>query len=292
MADVARTTVDKRGTGMRIRKLFAVVAVLGIAAGCGGGRSPVDTVRLAAAETQSAKTARMAFSLQGLPGAGEVEAEGEVDLVGNRGTMAMTMPEVEGESLGTIDMVFDGTVVYMKFPPALAAEFGDKPWLKMDVDEVMEESAGIDLSALQQGSGNPNEALGYLRGAGSDTTEVGEETIRGMETTHYRTTIDRQAMLEGAEGAAREEARKLADALGDQEIRADVWVDDEGRLRKMSYSVDPSKMELGEPIPDELQGARFDYTFEFYDFGIPVNVEIPPPDQTTDLSELVSQLGD
>ncbi len=280
---------------MRRRNLFVLAAVLAIAAaGCGGSseQSASERVRLAATETQSAKTARMAFTMGGMAQVGEIDAEGEVDFAANRGTMEMSMPAVEGRSLGEIEMVYDGLVLYMKFPPAMAEEFGDKPWVKMDTGQMMRESTGVDMSSLAQGSGNPSDALAYLRGAGTATEEIGTETLRGEETTHYRTTIDAEAMIEGADESAREEARKLAEILGDQSIPADVWLDEEGRMRKMSYSVDPSKMKLSEPIPDEMAGARLEFTFELYDFGTPVDVTIPPADQTTDFSQVLSQLGD
>jgi hypothetical protein len=66
----------------------------------------------------------------------------------------------------------------------------------------------------------------------------------------------------------------------------DVWVDGDGRLRRLEY-----EMELS-----DVDGARVavGVTMELYDFGVEVDVVAPPADETTDLFELlggVSPLG-
>ena len=76
---------------------------------------------------------------------------------------------------------------------------------------------------------------------GSTVTTVGPDTQRGAATTHYR------VQLTGTPGSA------------------DIWLDEQGRVRKLASSASGQL-----PIS---------FTYEFYDFGTPVTVTIPPADQ-------------
>ncbi len=61
---------------------------------------------------------------------------------------------------------------------------------------------------------------------------------------------------------------------------ADVWIDDNDRVVKMHFTMDASGFGVG--------AGTAEVTMEITDFGVPVDVQAPPADQTVDFSELGS----
>ncbi len=189
---------------------------------------------------------------------------------------------------GTSTVVLADTVFYIELPPAVASELGGKSWIKIDLVELGK-TQGIDLNQLNSLQGNdPAAALDFLRGASEDTRKVGEEKVRGADTTHYAATLDLDKAAQSLAPDLRDDFERATAQLGTKQMPVDVWIDDDGRLRKMTYALDTSK----------LQGAasggatgKVTTTVELFDFGVEVDVQEPPAEQVTDLSQLLSGLG-
>ncbi len=96
------------------------------------------------------------------------------------------------------------------------------------------------------------DALTYLRTVAEDVTEAGTETVRGARTTHYRATVQLSQL-----GAPPEYDR----------YPVEVWIDDDGRARRYRYH--PVTLEPTEEI----------FVWEFFDFGVQVDLSPPPPDK-------------
>src|SRR6185369_11608355 len=64
------------------------------------------------------------------------------------------------------------------------------------------------------------------------------------------------------------------DALGFSKVPVVVWVDDAGRLRKTTFSMDMGGL-LGTAASDAAMHPEMHVTFELYDFGTPVHVVAP-----------------
>jgi len=286
-----------------MRKLALALVALGLVAalaGCGGGgqggeKEPVrslSAVAAAAEKTTDAGSAKfsLAMRMEGLavPGnsaqAFTLGGEGAFDYESRRGRMVFDLGGLGSllgqEGGGSIEMILDGNVFYMKFPLLSGLAGGDKPWVKLDLEELSDQQ-GVDLGQLQQlQQGDPTQMLAYLRAAG-DFEEVGKETVRDVETTHYRGTIDLKKALETVPEGQREQIVKLIDEGGLTELPAEAWIDGDGLLRKMA-------LELAK-IPDQEQGSMT-MEMELYDYGAEVDVQPPPADQVADLGELFKGL--
>lgn len=292
--------------GREKRAIAAVAVGLGVAtiAACGGGakRAPrpvaspqsIAAIRDAPAKTVAARTSRVSFTvtMTGVPGAGgplNVTGNGAFDYDARKGSLTYSLPSVRGQSLGEIEAVSDGTTMYERFPPALAQQFPEgKPWVKVDLQQLSQ-TAGVDLNSLSQfQSGNPGQAFDYLKGAG-DVTRIGPDRVRGDAVTHYKTTLDlnQAASSGGQSSAAVQQATKL---LGTSSFPADIWLDDQGRVRKMTYSIDLSKSSLPSNAGNR-PGGTMTYTLEAFDFGVTVSADPPPADQVSDLGALSGALG-
>ena len=274
-----------------MRGAFALVIAASLAAiglaGCGGSEglsedlSPQAAVAEAATKTADAGSARIDMSAAIKGGAQSFTMVGRGEFADQRGRMTFDLSDQTGQQL-SMEMIFDQLVIYMRFPPELGAQLpAGKSWVKMDLEALGREQ-GIDLAELvQAGQSDPTQALQYLRGASDDFEKVGEEEIRGVDTTHYRGTVD----LRKAAGQLSEEARKSVDRIveltGEISFPFDVWIDEGGLARRIKYD---------QPLPG-AQGATMAMTMDFYDFGVEVDVEPPSDDEVIDLQELIGQGG-
>ena len=79
----------------------------------------------------------------------------------------------------------------------------------------------------------------------------------------------------------------MVEKLGASKLPVEVWLDDKNRVRR--YAMDAT-VPVPEDAPEMPEGGemRTSIVAEYYDFGTPVDVQAPPPDQTTEGSKLLS----
>ena len=274
------------------RTAAAFIGLAFLLGACGEPSSesnPLAVIALAADKTQEAGTARiwMDMEMDGPTGLIKTTADGVMDMAAKQGEMSMEMDMADAPAgtpdMGTIEAVLDGTVIYMKMP-ALAAQLPPgKPWMSFDLAEAGEQM-GIDIGALMQsGSSDPTQSLQYLRGASGDVETVGEEVVRGVQTTHYRATVSFDKMIEQAPAELRPRLEPTVDVLrewvGRDELPIEVWIDDQGRMLRQKQDLEYT----GGPA----EGTSMAMVLEMYDFGVEVDVDVPPASQVTDIGELM-----
>lgn len=273
--------------GLRVtrRRLPAVIllAVSVLAAtGCVTS-SPRDRIAAAPQHLEDAGTARFTMSLrvEGADGdSSELTGEGAGDFAAERVSMTMILPESEGG--GQAEAVIDGTVLYLRVP------FLDRflpegvNWLRVDLETAGEE-LGVDVSQLlQAGQSDPTLTLQTLRGVSDDVETAGEEELHGVTVTHYRATVTKERALEDVPDDVRDDVRGVFDQLGlPDSYPLEVWIDGDGFARRLRFSVEQQAGPGG-------QDATQTVTAEFFDFGAPVDIPLPPDEQTVDLSELTA----
>lgn len=258
-------------------------------------RTPQEVVLAAASETVADKSSRIVFQMKmagqpDVPGGLTITGDGAFDYAARRGAMTMTIPPIGGVEIGQIQAVFDGTTIYEKFPQSFAQFLGGKPWIKIDI-AALSKLSGVDFSTLMQAqSSDPTQALQYLRGAADDVTEVGEEEIRGEQTTHYKATLDFDKAAAAAPAEQQAALRQVAQLYGGQQVPSDIWVDDEDRLRRMTFTVDLSKLQLpqGTDTSEVKPTGTMEFAMDLFEFGVTVDATPPPADQVTDLGALIS----
>jgi hypothetical protein len=293
--------------GIRAALLAVVVLALAIVTGCAGGEEearrgqgatpeaskkeaprPVEAVRLAYEKTEENGSAR--FSLrtevsgmpqaEGMPGEYVMTGAGVSDFRTGDARMVLRMP-----MLGEMEIRLKDKVMYQRFPQGMLPS--GKPWVRADLEELAREKYGSGFSEMQEGT-QPQDLTGqleYLRGVSDSVEELGREEIRGVPTTHYRAVIDLQKAAP-KDPEAREAYEESIKGLGTDTLPMEVWLDEEGRVRRYEMTAPVAVPESGATT---AQQAKTTVVVEYYDFGVPVNVQAPPPEQTIDFSELTSQ---
>jgi hypothetical protein len=267
--------------------LVGVVLAFGMTiAACGGGGGSdasgasvsIETLQAAASNSQAAESSRFTMDMT-VDVAGEpttLEVDGVIAGDGKTGQLTLTMP-----MLGSIEeRIVDGAV-YMDLSSIPGASgLTDKQWIKLDLEQLKQQNGAVGDIAGQAESNSPKQGLEYLQGLSGDVTKVGEDTVAGEHATHYRASIDYTKLADKLPNASAETLDELA-KLGT--VPADVWIDDQDRVVKMHLTMDVGAL--------SGKGGTADVTMELTDFGVPVDVQAPPADQTVDFSELSGLSG-
>jgi hypothetical protein len=258
-------------------------------AGTDGGSTQTDPVALIRAVTAKVEDAgayratfQMAISTQGQT----IEATGEGEFSDDPLKAHITydftnMPGVEGGF--EMEMIMDGSVMYMRSPMLSKGSGLDTDWISMDLDELV--PGFSDLASLSQGQNDPTAQLEYLRGI-SDAEEVGTEQVAGVETMHYSGTVDLDAAYDRLPDDTRGELKQaLAQArkqFGHGAMPVDVWIDGDGLVRRMTMSLESgshSAVDFG-----------LEMTMEIPQYGITMHLPIPKAADVTDVSDLLPSM--
>ena len=273
-----------------MRRLIGLGLAVATLAACGsGGTNTVQLISSAGTKTAAARTARIAEDIRTTPGATAsagipiaVHSDGVMDFAARKGDISSTVAGAK------VEVLIVGTVLYEHLPQ-LSSVLGGKAWLKLDLDSLGKLIGVGGIAALaQSGPSDPSQFLSYFKGVSGPVTKVGTAVIRGVKTTEYHLVVDLNKAAAGAGTPASKTAlQQLVKTLGVTTFPIDVWVDAQGRIRRQHQAFDYSHASLG-TIPTTSLPKGVDITLEYYDFGVPVTVTLPPADQVTDASALIS----
>jgi hypothetical protein len=263
---------------MRVLGAIAGTLVLVLAlAGCGGGSgggaaNAVSGEAIAAAAVKSSRPGSVEADFK-ISGAGiDGKGSGVFNTGENSGQLSMKI-RIRGFSV-PIDSIVAGNLLYLR--SSLFSQLGvsaGKQWVKVDLQQLAQQR-GIDLSSLASANPTPTSALAYLRGA-SHVKKVGTDSVQGVNTTHYKVTVDLERAARESSGSTRRSLRRLMQLSGVRKLPADVWIDGDGYLRKVQYA---------QPAGN---GRTVRLTMELHDFGRPVAVKPPPASSVVDLMQVL-----
>jgi hypothetical protein len=274
----------------RLLALLPLLAAALVLSGCGSKDAlTLDPVAEAASKTTNAGSSRVSFeSTMWLLGK-EVSfnAEGLYDYERSRGSLTMDMsalmPGMSG--LGAFELRQLDSTLYMRMPAVAGAYVPQgKQWLSFDLDAAVDKAGlgGLNPANLQQ---DPSQFLTLLRASSIDVQEAGDDTVRGVDVTRYTARLDLRRSVDASldqlelsdeqEAALRRAAEQLADQVGTKTIPVEVFVDADGRLRRLNMDLSMT-----------VQGQRLalQQTVDYYDFGVEVDVDAPPAEQVYDLT--------
>jgi hypothetical protein len=275
-----------------VRRVLLSLQLVALAVGltaCGGDALSLDPVASAATKTVESGSSRVEFTIA-MDVAGEsidMTGSGAFDYGEARGevTYRMNLPMLGEVSM---DMRMVGTKVFVRLPEALAGSgmTGGKEWAAVDIAKSLEQAGLGSLDFTQQQ--DPAQTLQYLRAASSGVEEDGSATVRGVETTRYTGRLDfGKALAAGIEKlelspAERQRARQgmkwMLDQLGPNGVPFEVFVDDDGLLRRMT-------MHMNMTVEGEQMSMKM--SMDYFDFGVDVNVQAPPASDVYDATGLL-----
>jgi hypothetical protein len=275
----------------------AATAVVVVPAGCGSGPPTVSSRVVSDAVAATSGSTGFRISLNGsvdvlgrhLP----LSGSGVIDPRVRRGAISIDLSSFAALGAGLpggarVQEILAGPVVYMRAPFLGRLLPKGKTWLKLDV-RALGQKLGINLNQLSQfGGGDPRQALDQLRAVSGDVKKLGKDTVRGVQTTHYRATIDLRRYVRLVPPAQRAQAeasvKRLIQLSGTSGFPEEIWIDSHRLVRRirLTYSFKPRN------VPGN-QKVSFDENLELFDFGASADVAPPPASQTVDLTQLATQ---
>ena len=290
------------------RRALSLVLILSIAgamllAGCAGSTSAPVVEDLAQVADASKRAETASFSLRVEQELGDqslsIDADGAFDIANKRSRLSVDLSSFAtifaqfGKAFGApeggleglddpakwkLEAIQDGTQVYLSSPLLEQALPKGKTWVSGDLEKLGREQ-GIDLGQVGAfGQSDPREALEILRGVSGDLEQVGRDSVHGVDTTHYRATLDPEKIAaELGKSSGGDLVGGLVDEVkqaGLRDVPVDVWVDDDMLLRRLELKVSPA------------QGGGATFAMELDDYGEPVDVTPPPADEVADVAQL------
>ncbi|NPD05093.1 hypothetical protein HN031_10420 [Nocardioides sp. zg-1308] len=168
--------------------------------------------------------------------------------------------EMKASSTGAqaMEMILLGKAMYMKSP---ALGTGDK-WIKIDLSDPNSLFGMI-------GKATDPEVMFKAMETPKKLELVGTEDVDGVETNHYRITLDPTKYLE-----AMEFPPAMADMLP-QELVTEMWVDADDLPRKFTQTLELPAAGGGPATTSTTEGT-------YSDFGTDVEIEAPPASEVTE----------
>lgn len=167
-----------------------------------------------------------------------------------------------------------GDTAFVKFPFFTAMLGSETEWVSMPAEEG--DAFASDFEAFPT---DPTDLIDNFDEEGASIEEIGNETVNGVEATHYRITLDPEAMDLSAE-----EEAELADSgvLTTGVIPMDIWISEDGYMARMVMVIDGTNVE-------STSGEEFEtmtMTYDVFDVNAGVVIEAPPADQVTSMEDL------
>ena len=168
--------------------------------------------------------------------------------------------EMKAASTGAqaMEMILVGQAMYMKSPDLGA---GDK-WLKIDLSDP-------DSIFGMIGKATDPEVMFKAMEAPKKLELVGSEDVDGVETNHYRITLDPAQYLDAMDFPA-----AMADMLP-KEMVTEMWVDADNLPRKFAQTMEVPAVGGGQATSSTTEGT-------YSDFGADVEIEEPPACEVTE----------
>lgn len=238
----------------------ALAAVVAVGACSSGGdddstskdrRPPAVNV----AKTMGTGSARVetvtAITFADQPKPREITGQGLYDFVARRG---MAIQRVEPTP---VDVVFDNDRVFTRQPITIN---GRRPWLPLSRSTLEPPTGG------SVGAADPDRPLSFLAQGEQHLKIVGREAANGAAATHWAGTVTLRR------SGATESAAVVAARRGFVSVPFQVWVDAQGRIVRLEYTLDFARMKAAEAQPSVR------YLINFSGYGEPADVTVPPED--------------
>lgn len=186
-----------------------------------------------------------------------IRGTGSFDYRRQVGELTVTLPDSDQRPV--TEIIVPGTL-YMKNRGAGVP--ADK-WVRVDTTSLS------DGNLVTAGVTDPVTAAAVLRGAGK-VSYVGSLKMDGAAVRHFRGTSDLTAAAKAAAPPMRGQLAAAAKGFSTTAVPFDVYLDGQGRLRKVRHEFvfDNS----------EGEGVKVDSTTSLHGFGSPVRIEMPGPD--------------
>jgi hypothetical protein len=214
-------------------------------------------------------TGKNGYTLTGSGGADLVHQSSAFTL--NLGPLASLLGGATGGAKipASVPVVVTGGVAYVHAPSVATQLQAGAEWIKFTAGAIPSSVSSLVNPKALTGL-TPQKVI-----AVASVHRIGKASVRGTSTTHYTVTLA-AAKVPGLS--------KTAKTIGVSTVKAQVYVDSSGYVRRVSTAVANVKLQQG------AAGASVSFQVDLFDFGAPVTVTKPPASKTVSGDDLAKQL--
>lgn len=208
----------------------------------------------------------------------KISATGAFNYAANEGHLTMNINLGSAGAAQTLQEVLANGQAYIQLPSSEQSLLGGKPWIAVPVGSG---SSGVSGQS-------PTSALSLLQASASGVTKLGSASIDGVPTTEYRANVDpTKAASKQSPQVRKVFQQALSQFAGLHSVPVQVWIDNQNRIRRIKETVTLNP-NAGSAAASTGQ-IKVATTVDLTNYGVPVTVTVPPPDQVSHQS--LSQLG-
>ncbi len=178
--------------------------------------------------------------------------------------------------IGTIQLVFDGTSVYMKYPPIISSHLAH-PWISIP-------TSGSGSSGFGKGPTNPASSLANLLRSGAKVTDVGSVSFGSGNAHEYivdMSNVTTQKILNQRLQQLGTRAQSLLSGVNLGGFTEHVFIDSNHKLVGISLSGTISKSGVASAIS---------LTMHVTQLNTPAVIVVPPASDVETLTQMMAQL--
>ncbi|WP_171167541.1 DUF1396 domain-containing protein [Streptomyces sp. I05A-00742] len=246
-------------------------------------QKPVDASFAAAVERAAKKNEEITslrYTMSGaMPENGHVEAMASMSMKPQAMQMKMKVKGATPDESGEMEIRLVDGGMYLNAGEKGSAATGGKSWMKFPSGTAGKAPGGTNAFGMRgQAEQNPVDDAGSMKAA-KDLDKVGQETVDGVRTTHYKGTVTLAQMRkslakEDAAARKRHEAKlKSYEDLGVEKFQMDIWIDGKDHTKQFRMRSATKK-------------GPMDLTIKFLDYNKPVDVKAPAASEVMDLGQL------
>jgi hypothetical protein len=243
-------------------------------------KNPRAAMAAASRRTRDAKTVRLSLTAKTQAGVAVLSGSGAYDFTTRDGRFKLSTASGAG-----VEMIVTPKTTFVKLP-ANAPE--GKPWVSLPQAELAsaaETGSAFTVSLVQElrdlrGEVDPRSTLDALGADVPDLHKVGTQNVRGTATTHLAGRVDLSNKAIAAAPASRKAALQKARAtFGPNGYPVGVWLDRDGRVRRVEYAVTSGP--AGQQTSTTVR-------LDLYAFGGKTGIVIPKPGDVADGARLLN----
>ena len=268
------------GTVLIVALATTAVVVLGGSSGAGAEALVVSSVQ----NSLAGRSAHMTVDLSGTAAGQALSAtgSGDIDFAANAASFSIDMTAA-GQQLSMQEVVV-GQTIYIGGQlgaAALAQVAPGKSWMSVDLSSIAS-AAGQSAGSLGTGS-NPAAMLRLLAERGNTVVPTGTSTVDGTTVQGYDVTFDpARIRSELSNPSLPSWIRQATSSVDFGHLTMQVFIDGANLLRQMRMDMHMSVAGHDVAISE---------TTGFSDYGTPVTVTAPPPDEVLSVQQLLEASG-
>ena len=222
------------------------------------------------------RTAHLAMSMKGTASGVSFTETGSGAVDFTHGAAQLNLDVASGGQSVSLPVIYQGGSIYEQVP-GLDTLMAGKSWVSLDISA---QQADANEPGVLSSGDNPFAMVRLYAQRGNTVVALGKSTVDGVGVTGYSVTVDPSTLRSDLAGVSLPAwMRQAISTVNIQQVVGDLYIDHSGALRRYISRITLSTTSGGTIALVE--------TIDLSDFGTPVDISAPSPDQVTSIQQFI-----